>query len=102
MTSIGNYAFVGCKGLTSITIPDSVTSIGERAFEGCSGLTSITIPDSVTSIGGSAFYNCTGLTSITFNGTIAQWKAISKGDYWQYGVPSACKVYCTDGTVSIY
>ena len=55
VTSIGNYAFQGCNGLTSITIPDSVTSIGDYAFSGCSGLTSVTIPDSVTSIGYRAF-----------------------------------------------
>ena len=65
MTSIGKSAFVGCSGLTSITIPNSVTSIGESAFLGCSGLTSITIPNSVTSIGNRAFESCSGLTSIT-------------------------------------
>ena len=100
VTSIGSSAFRGCTGLTSITIPDSVTSIGDSAFSGCSGLTSMTIPDSVTSIGGWAFYNCTGLTSIKFNGTKAQWNAISKGSYWKYNVP-ATQVGCTDGTVSI-
>jgi hypothetical protein len=63
--SIGDYAFYGCTGLTSITIPNSVTSIGKGAFEDCIGLTSITIPDSVTSIGDEAFSGCTNLTSIT-------------------------------------
>ena len=58
VTSIGAYTFYGCNGLTSITIPQSVTSIGSSAFDGCSGLTSITIPQSVTSIGGYAFYGC--------------------------------------------
>ena len=53
--SIGNEAFEGCTGLTSITIPNSVTSIGWSAFRGCSGLTSISIPNSVTSIGNDAF-----------------------------------------------
>ena len=65
VTSIGNWAFIDCSGLTSITIPNSVTSIGESAFSECSGLTSITIPNSVTSIGDVAFYSCSGLTSIT-------------------------------------
>ena len=65
LLNIGQHAFAYCTGLTSVTIPDSVTSIGEYAFYGCTGLTSITIPDSVTSIGGYAFYGCTGLTSVT-------------------------------------
>ena len=64
VTSIGEYAFHGCSGLTSLTIPSSVTSIGDSAFFGCSGLTSFTIPSSVTSIGWGAFCGCSGLTSI--------------------------------------
>ena len=64
VTSIDEGAFSGCRGLTSLTIPSSVTSIGEYAFSGCSGLTSLTLPSSVTSIGEYAFYGCSGLTSV--------------------------------------
>ena len=100
VTNIGGYAFYGCSGLTSITIPGSVTSIGEGAFVYCTGLTSVTIPDSVTSIGVGVFAGCTGLSNIKFNGTIAQWNAISKGSYWKDSVP-ATQVVCKDGTTSI-
>ena len=62
---LGKYAFYGCSGLTSLTIPSGVTSISDLAFEGCSGLTSLTIPSSVTSIGWYAFSGCSGLTSLT-------------------------------------
>ena len=59
VTSIGNSAFSGCSGLTSVTIGNSVTSIGASAFNGCSGLTSVTIPNSVTSIGASVLKKAT-------------------------------------------
>ena len=48
VTSIGYRAFYVCKGLTSITIPNSVTSIETRAFENCDGLTSVHISSIVS------------------------------------------------------
>ena len=68
VTSIGDYAFCSCENLTSITIPGSVTSIGNYAFERCESLTSVIIPDSVTSIGSSAFFDCVSLKSIEVSG----------------------------------
>ena len=70
VTSIGDLAFDGCTGLTSITIPDSVTSIGEGAFYDCFSLTSVTIPDGVTNIGDYAFYGCSSLTSVTIGNSV--------------------------------
>ena len=62
---IGNYAFSGCSGLTSLTLPSNVTSIGYSAFYGCIRLTSLTLPSSVTSIDGRAFYGCSSLFGLT-------------------------------------
>ena len=60
---ICDRAFIGCKSLRSIVIPDSVTSIGDSAFFGCWFLCSLVIPDRVTSIGDWAFGDCLSLSS---------------------------------------
>ena len=64
VTNIGGWAFMNCSNLTTITIPNSVTNIGDFAFNGCKGLASITIPNSITSIGDEAFVGCFSLLSI--------------------------------------
>lgn len=69
VTSIGEYAFGVCVGLTSITIPNSVTRIGSLAFE-FSGLTYITIPNSVKNIEEMAFRYCHDLTSVTIGNSV--------------------------------
>ena len=79
VTSIEDYAFSGCSGLTSVTIGNGVTSIGHDAFSGCSGLTSVTIGNGVTSIGDYAFSSCSRLTSVTIPDSVTDigWSAFS-------------------------
>lgn len=93
VTSIGDVAFEGCSGLTTIEIPSTVTSIGYSTFSACSGLasieipnsitylddwvfsycdalTSVVIPNSVTRIGACAFYDCEGLESVSLGNSV--------------------------------
>ena len=67
VTSIGDYAFRNCTGLTEFAIGSSVTSIGDYAFSGCTGLTSITIPEIVAQMGVFPFENCNNLTRVEWN-----------------------------------
>ena len=57
VTSIGYYAFYGCTGLLSITIPDCVTSIDWGAFQNCTRLKDITVHDNIEYFGGDAIDN---------------------------------------------
>ena len=56
-------AFMNCRSLTAVTIPQGVTSIGDRAFQNC-GLTGVTIPAGVTAIGAGTFSGCFSLKEI--------------------------------------
>ncbi len=63
LTSIAPCAFMNCKGLLSINIPDSVTKIGMLSFR-ASGLKEVVIPGSVAQLDNSAFQSCTNLSKI--------------------------------------
>ena len=93
ITSIGNNAFEGCYGLTSITIPNSVISIGNNAFWGCSGLTSITIGNSVTNIGYRAFDGCNAIEKLELNCPTIE--------SWFYGKPFVKEVIIGNSVTSI-
>ncbi|MBR3950821.1 MAG: leucine-rich repeat protein [Bacteroidaceae bacterium] len=98
VTSIGDYAFDGCTGLTTITIPEGVASIGIAAFSGCEGLTSLTIGSGVTTIGDDAFSWCVGLTQITVEATTPP-----TIQYYTFGyVDKSIPVYVPTGCVDVY
>lgn len=87
--------------ITSLIIPaenngKSVTVIGFGALEDLRYLTSLTIPKCITEIEGCAFTDCIALVNITYQGTKAQWNAISKGNLWNAETGDYI-VHCTDG-----
>ena len=100
VTSIGNVAFQGCTGLTSVTLPDFLTSIGESAFRGCTGLTSISIPCSyLTSIGSNAFRDCSGLTKVYTN-NLYKWAQIDFGNIYSNPLYYGHNLYFGDNLVT--
>lgn len=88
ITSIGDYAFEYCLGLTSVTIPKSVTAIGEDAFSLCVSLTDVPIPNSVTSIGQGAFSFCYSLYTLTIPNSVT-----NIGEYAFYGCSQLDTIY---------
>ena len=78
LKEIDSHAFLNCKKLASITLPNSVTYLGENnpnsydggVFEGCESLTSFTFPSSYASnnLPSFTFKNCTNLATINWNG----------------------------------
>ena len=119
VTSIGEYAFYNCRGLTTlnfnaincqdfgyngsfgtslttVNIGDSVQRIPANFVRGCSSLTSVTIPTGVTSIGGSAFFGCSGLTSVILPNSLT---SIGGGAF--YGCSGLASITIPTGVTSI-
>ena len=104
VTSIGISAFQHGTGLTSVTIPSSVTGIEDDAFAWCSGLTNVTIPSSVTNLAANdAFYGCTSLAAINVDGANPSYSSVNgvlfdknqstllaypEGEVGSYAIPS--------------
>ena len=78
--SYANHLYINGEEVKDLVIPDSLTSIGDYAFAGCSGLTSVTIPNSVTSIGVGAFNKCSNLTRVDIS-SIESWLGIEFNYY---------------------
>lgn len=111
--AIGDNAFKGAKGVTSVTLPlVGITSIGKYAFNDCTGLTEFALPASITSIGNNAFFYCDNLKHLyvhsedptSYHSGSSAFSKIHYGDHvCTLHVPTGCKaVYAADATFSVF
>ncbi|MDE5599585.1 MAG: leucine-rich repeat domain-containing protein, partial [Ureaplasma sp.] len=70
LKSIGNFTFISCTSLQSVTLPNSITSLGSDTFNSCTSLQSVTLPNSITNLPNNTFIDCNKLQSITLPDTI--------------------------------
>ncbi len=85
------------QSVSEIIFSDTIDKI--QGFQNCKTLTSITISNNTDYIISYAFAYCSKLKTINFEGTTAEWKAISKGTGWKTGC-GTITVYCTNGTLT--
>lgn len=78
--SFGRYAFFHCESLTGVNIQCEKT--GSVAFSSCISLTNVTIGIGCKYIADSCFVYCNNLREITYEGTLAQWAEVGKGNLW--------------------
>lgn len=100
LNQIGWASFRGCTGLKTVKVlsnPKRTVVVGTYAFYGCTALAKIALPQNIT-IGQQTFYNCTSLKDIFYDGTMAEWEAVTKGDGWNDNT-GAYTVHCTDGDI---
>jgi hypothetical protein len=89
---IGKSAFSGCEQLAAINLPDSLRQIGERAFEGCKALREIRVSAKVVFIGELAFYGCRRLKKAEFERTSGWQVTLGESDLWFGNLEKEAKI----------
>lgn len=94
VTYLGEAAFYDCWYLTNVNVPEGVTAIGASTFAHCSRLQTLSLPSTITSIGSDALLNCSALSTLRFAGSEQAWQAVEKATDWDRGA-SLMTVSCT-------
>lgn len=95
-SSFAGWCFANCTSLEEVQLSGSIQKIWDGAFSGCNSLKTLTLPATLKSICKETFDGCTSLKEIHFNGSIAQWKNITKDCSFNG------KVICSDGTTNFF
>lgn len=91
--TVWNYAFSQCSRLEKINM-EGVEKISGLAFFHCDSLRAVTLSDTLRELSGQVFLNCPVLEELHFDGSTAEWNAVSKGANWW---PDGGKIVCKDG-----
>ena len=103
ITEINALTFNHCESLQTIAIPEGVTEIKGQAFDYCLTLTSVSLPSTLNKMASYVFAHDNELTTINYNGTKAQWDAITKANFWysSSNCPKLTTIHCTDGDITL-
>lgn len=71
VTQIGANAFRNYTGITSVTLPATISAIEECAFQGDTSLTTINTPQPLSTIGNYAFDSCKRLQSFNLKASLS-------------------------------
>lgn len=96
-TTLIKNAFLGTS-LTSIKLGENITVIPTACFNSIHTLKELYLPNSLQEIQASSLNHCDALEDIYYNGTLTEWKAVTKASGWSYKVNANCTIHFSDGT----
>ena len=99
LNTIGNGAFRKCIGLTTLTLPSSVTTFGTGVFRECNNLTTVNIPNGILDLPSYTFYKCTKLSGITLPDGLkylGSWSFLGCTGLTRIDIPSSVEIIGTE------
>ena len=100
VVEIEGGAFKGCTSLSTVVLSNALSKIGYYAFANCTSLSQIELPSSLTELKDGAFENCTSLMKVNSLGTIDNWAQIEFGNYSSNPIYYAKNLYINDALVT--